>query len=144
MVDHLQGRGEKPVSEQSLLEKLRELEQEKGSSLAFKVVFQRALIEAIWRFQKLDSSVTDADPDSVEELFEEDDSEDSPHEDEGGEKLVVSLVASEVATQADRFVKVLNQVIDAEPDWLTDNFLCGAGASRKSYWLGALSCRSAY
>ena len=57
------------MSEQSLLEKLRELEQEKGESLAFKVVFQRALIEAFWHFQKLDSSVTDADPDSVEELL---------------------------------------------------------------------------
>ncbi|MCG3777289.1 MAG: hypothetical protein JW395_4167 [Nitrospira sp.] len=137
MMNHLMVRAEAPVSEQSLRAKLDEIQTEKSESLAFNVVFQRAMIEAFWHFQKLDSSPADEDPNSADELFEEEEGE-TDEQAESGEALDVEVRSAQVTTQAERFVRVLNQVIDAEPGWLEHTFSLGTGAVRRSLWLGAL------
>jgi hypothetical protein len=142
MLNHLMVRAEAPVSEQSLKGKLSEIESEKLDSLAFNVVFQRALIEAFWHFQKLDSSPIESDPDSADELFDDDEpgAEATEAEAQASEDgtLDIEVRSNQVSTQAERFIDVLNKVVDADAGFLQHTFSFGAGAARRSFWLGAL------
>ncbi|MDZ4741513.1 MAG: DNA sulfur modification protein DndB [Alphaproteobacteria bacterium] len=146
MVHHLATRAS-PVSEPTLKSKLAEIEAEKENSLAYTVVFQRALIEAFWHFQKLDGTPSDSDPESADALFEPDDEDDvapavtpeSSQDDAGpDEDATVATKARQVLTQAEKFVETLNKIIDADAAWLSYTFATGSGQFRKSFWLGAL------
>ena len=104
-----------PVNEAELQDRLQQLEDLKGDSLAFKVAFQRALVWAFVDFYRID----DADLPS-DNGFQGDDQE--------GEELEEATPASLQATtgvrakkcdeRSKQFIAALNRVLDEAPQFL--------------------------
>lgn len=127
----------KPIGENKLIEKLEEIETAKGKSLAFKVVFQRALLQAFLEFSKIDETLfssienEDEEGDTFEEIA-----------DEETENIELSDIKTEsraqkVLKQMQVFVEGLNSLIEKNPDYLDPELRFSDGEGEHTFWLGS-------
>lgn len=148
LVHRLATRTPDPISEDSLLNKLTELEQVKKNNLAFNVVFQRALFRAFVEFEKIKPEhVDEARPswtESDDDMFDIDDVLSDESDLEAFEASAVSEDAVEYEAQhvlrrAEQFVKALNEVISSRPEFL-DVHSCAVEVEDDShpFWMGSL------
>lgn len=143
------------VSAQAYKNKLDEVEKEKAGSLAFNVVFQRALFlsfadyeafedEDLWEIVdelaggergRDGESLLDPDEEELEEFYAELESEEpleGMEEDSGEPRGIVK--------RSQEFVRAMNDLVERWPDFLDVRVKCDlvVGAESEQFWLGTL------
>lgn len=153
LLGRLSNRDESPIGERTLLDALEEVNQLKGESLAFKVVFQRAMFLAFLMFLQIRDEHLEGLGEEYEDDYEDDedlDSEIDDEEDEGeggdiddqephetDDRDVVSLLAAHRLERAEQFVSILNRVVEAVPDFLAVE-LDASDEEGTYFWQGTL------
>jgi hypothetical protein len=118
-VANLVTRREGPISETSLKQKLDELQAAKGDSLAFKVVFQRALIHAFLEYSKLGHEDLGLEAPVGEDEGEiDDEAEGTEIELDGDSAAAASQRALMLLGRMKRYVGSLNRLVDSAPQFL--------------------------
>lgn len=149
-LDELQN-GEQPISAKSLAEKLANVQSFKGDSLAFKVVFQKAYIEAALEFLKFkqqqveDLDLWISDGEAVFEDLDDESPEESDEEDTDSEALDDEIEDSlEVQDESaswlvDEFIASINEVDACLPEFLSLDLQSGSmDDPARKFWLGSL------
>lgn len=149
LLGRLTNRPDSPVSERTLEGQLEALRHLKGDSLAFKVVFQRALIDALLEYVKIDATdidelrdLADEDLEDIEPDFEDADSppQDSDYaEDEDADGGSAQSLEANLTHRTKEFVEYVNQVVDAWPEFLElGTTFEGDDEELRPFWLGTL------
>jgi hypothetical protein len=156
-LSRLSNRRDDPVGEGTLQAKLSTLEAVKRGNLAFNVVFQRALVDALMEYAKIDQAAVGEleyyweDEESYPDFGELDEETGEEFGDEwvnaptalaaeveveGGE---TSSLKARVARRGEEFINAMNRLVDAWPEVLEVNasFALNDGGSRV-FWLGTL------
>jgi DGQHR domain-containing protein len=128
----LKNRKSNRITEAELTERLRRVEELKGESLAFKVVFQRALVWAFLDFVRIDADELPAIDEDPSEEQEEEFEEATPTDFTSN----VAARAKKCDERAKQFVDALNQVIEAAPQVL--EVRGQFGEDEKYIWHGSL------
>lgn len=143
LLGRLSNRDEKPIGERTLLDNLSKIDHDKKDSLAFKVVFQRAMFLAFLAFLKIrdehlegltedyddeyeDDEDLDGEFDEEEDEYEDEDESEQVSEDEAGDSEceddgdsdMVSHLAEHRLQRAEQFTDILNRVIERLPEFL--------------------------
>jgi hypothetical protein len=154
----LAARPDHPVSEAALKAALSGSEALKLGNLAFNVVFQRALVDALLEYVKIGPAAVDelayleeeeeypdfGDEDLAEEELEEVEALGDMGELAGEETLAapetrVDQLANQYGLRADEFVRAMNRFAERVPDVLDINFAFkGSDGADRFFWLGTL------
>ena len=137
-VRQIQFRPENPIAPHVFEDALKDIDERKGDSLAFKVVFQRSLFLAFLDFNKIT-------PEQVEELAEEpaktanDILDETPNvEDAGEESTEIDVKAAVTIDRAKRFIEALNTLVNAAPSFLDMRCEISEGKRKHLMWNGTL------
>jgi hypothetical protein len=139
-IHRVQNRPENPIAGHVFDDALQEVEQLKGDSLAFKVVFQRSLFLALLEFSKItDEHIQQLDGDGAdasEDILDDQGAEDSG--DEGEQLDEIGVLAALTRVRAEVFVNALNSLTNAAPDFLELRCEIDSGSVRHLLWNGTL------
>jgi hypothetical protein len=147
--DRLLNRRDNPLSENSLKDRLQQIRTVKGEDLAFKVVYQRALVLAFLEFCKIDQL-------QYNELAESASDDEAGYDEILDDDLVVSdvrehavdmlnhratptsVISERVSERATQFVAALNDLLSKAGDF--HDLHCGIRYAGREHrlWLGAL------
>lgn len=130
---------ESPVPEKQLENKLAVIDREKGDNLAFKVVFQRALVLALVKYLKIqDEHIRELS--EAEEMADVSVLDDISHEDAFGEddEDDVEARARFVRKRVEEFVGALNRFVDQKPEFLDKRCSVPGNGSEEWLWSGSI------